>query len=145
MAKPEPGEPEAASSPTASVVEASSPQDPRPHEINCSEVLSEAWLFIDDENNQERRELLKRHLDECRSCQEEFALEEHLKALLARKVAGDPAPDPLKQRLRQALREKLIRQTLRGAEVTVEQDDDGIFVKVRPAAAESRVERPWET
>lgn len=123
MAKTEPGESEAASSPPENVVKASSPQDPRSHEIDCSEVLSEAWPFIDDEIDQDRRELLKRHLDECSSCPEEFALEEHLKALLAKKIAGDPAVDALKQRLRQILREILMRQTIRSAEVTVEQDD----------------------
>lgn len=142
MPKVEPGEPEADSSHTASVVETSSPQDPRRHEIDCSEVLAEAWLFVDDENNQERRDLLKRHLDECSSCQEDVALKEHLKALLARKGGGDPAADTLKQQVRQAIREILLRQAILGAEVTVEQDDYGTFVKVRPTGTGSRFKRP---
>lgn len=101
-----------------------------PHETDCSEVLAEVWLFLDNECNHERRKLLQRHLDECGACLEEFGLEEHLKALLARKCGGDHAPDALKQRLRHSISEIVLRQAVLGAEVTVEQDDDGTVVEV---------------
>ena len=100
-----------------------------PHEIDCREVLGELWLFLDNECNHERRELLKRHLEECRPCLEELGLDEHLKALLARKCGGDHAPDALKQRLRQSIREIMMRQVL-GAEVSVERGGDGTVVEV---------------
>ncbi|MGH4023000.1 MAG: mycothiol system anti-sigma-R factor [Pseudonocardiaceae bacterium] len=112
-----------------------------PHETDCSEVLAEVWLFLDNECNQERRALLRRHLDECGSCLEEFGLEEHLKTLLARKCGGDHAPDTLKQRLRQSISEIVMRQAVLGAEVTVEQDDEGTVVEVR-TSTETRV---WVT
>ena len=102
-----------------------------PHETDCSEVLAQVWLFLDNECNRERRELLARHLEECGSCLEEYGLEEHLKALLARKCRGDHAPDALKQRLRQSIREIMFRQAVLGAEVLVEQSDDGTVVEVR--------------
>lgn len=108
-----------------------------PHEIDCGEVLAEVWLFLDNECNQERRTLLQRHLDECGACLEEFGLEEHLKALLARKCRGDHAPDALKQRLRQSIQEIVLRQAVLSAEVTVEQDEDGTIVEVH-TSAESR-------
>ncbi|MGH3911971.1 MAG: mycothiol system anti-sigma-R factor [Pseudonocardiaceae bacterium] len=98
-----------------------------PHETRCSEVLAEVWLFLDNECNHERRELLRRHLEECGPCLEEFGLEEHLKALLARKCGGDHAPDTLKRRIR----EIMMRQAVLGAEVTVEQGQDGTVVEVR--------------
>ena len=101
-----------------------------PHDTNCREVLGELWLFLDNECNHERRELLKRHLEECRPCLEEFGLDEHLKALLARKCGGDHAPDALKQRLRQSIREIMMRQAVLGAEVSVERSDDGTVVEV---------------
>jgi mycothiol system anti-sigma-R factor len=123
------------------VEEASPPQIPRPYETDCREVLAEAWLFLDDESNQERRELLERHLDECSSCREDFDLKEHLRALLARKGGGDHAVDALKQRLRQSIREIMLRQAVLGAEVTVEQGDDGTILEVRLAGTESRVPR----
>lgn len=108
-----------------------------PHETDCGEVLAEVWLFLDNECDHERRTLLKRHLDECGRCLEEFGLEEHLKALLARKCGGDHAPDGLKQRLRQSISEIVLRQAKLGAEVTVEQDCTGTVVEVR-GSVESR-------
>ena len=101
-----------------------------PHDTDCREVLAELWLFLDNECNHERRELLKRHLDECDPCLEELGLYEHLKALLARKCGGDHAPDTLKQRLRQSIREIMMRQAVLGAEVAVEQVDDVTIVEV---------------
>jgi mycothiol system anti-sigma-R factor len=71
-----------------------------PHETDCSEVLSEVWLFLDHECDQRRKELLQSHLDECHPCLEQYGIEEHLKALLARKCGGEIAPEELKRRLR---------------------------------------------
>jgi mycothiol system anti-sigma-R factor len=101
-----------------------------PHDTDCREVLAELWLFLDNECNHERRELLRRHLDECDPCLEEFGLEEHLKALLARKCRGDHAPDALKERLRQSIREIMMRQAVLRAEVAVQQVDDGTIIEV---------------
>lgn len=111
-----------------------------PHETDCREVLGEVWLFLDDECDQERRRLLKRHLDECGPCLEEFGIEGHLKALLARKCGGDHAPDGFKQRLRESIRDIMMRQAVLGAEVTVEQDDDGTIVEVRTSEVRTSVE-----
>ena len=38
------------------------------HETDCSEVLAEVWLFLDQECDGERRALLSKHLDECGPC-----------------------------------------------------------------------------
>ncbi|MGH3973849.1 MAG: mycothiol system anti-sigma-R factor [Pseudonocardiaceae bacterium] len=110
-----------------------------PHETDCREVLAEVWLLLDNECDHERRELLKRHLDECGPCLEEFGLDEHLKALLARKCGGDHAPDTLKQRLRQSIREIMLRQAVLGAQVTVERGDDGTLVEVQTSIVESQI------
>ncbi|MCP2167983.1 mycothiol system anti-sigma-R factor [Goodfellowiella coeruleoviolacea] len=93
----------------------------KPHETDCSEVLAEVWLFLDQECDGSRRELLARHLDECSPCLERYGIEEHLKALLARKCGGDHAPDTFKQRLRARIRESMIAQ----GEVTIERAPDG--------------------
>jgi mycothiol system anti-sigma-R factor len=108
-----------------------------PHETDCRQVLAELWLFLDNECNRERRELLRRHLDECGPCLEEFGLEEHLKALLARKCGGDHAPDALKQRLRDSIREIMMRQAVLRAEVTVQRDENGTVVEVSTTTVES--------
>ncbi|MGH3773996.1 MAG: mycothiol system anti-sigma-R factor [Pseudonocardiaceae bacterium] len=85
-----------------------------PHDTDCREVLAQLWLFLDNECDHERRDLLRRHLEDCGSCLAEFGLEGHLKALLARKCGGDHAPDALKQRLRQSIREIMMRQAHAG-------------------------------
>ncbi|MDQ4104064.1 MAG: mycothiol system anti-sigma-R factor [Actinomycetota bacterium] len=109
-----------------------------PHETDCREVLAQLWLFLDNECNQERRELLQRHLDECGPCLAELGLDEHLKALLARKCRGEHAPDALKQRLRQSIRDIMIRQSTMSVEVSVERKSDGTVVEVS-TSSESRV------
>ncbi|MBV8542580.1 MAG: mycothiol system anti-sigma-R factor [Pseudonocardiales bacterium] len=84
------------------------------HDTDCHEVLAQLWLFLDNECDHERRRLLRQHLEDCGPCLEEFGLEGHLKALLARKCGGDHAPDALKQRLRQSIREIMVRQAHAG-------------------------------
>ena len=81
-----------------------------PHDTDCSEVLSEVWLFLDQECDQGRRAALQTHLDECHPCLEQFGLEEHLKALLARKCGGEHAPDALKEKLRASIRQVVVQQ-----------------------------------
>jgi mycothiol system anti-sigma-R factor len=75
----------------------------KPHETDCSEVLAEVYLFLDHECDEKRASLLQTHLEECHPCLEQYGIEEHLKALLARKCGGEHAPEQLKQRLRARL------------------------------------------
>ena len=98
-----------------------------PHETDCSEVLAEVWLYLDHECECERRELLRKHLDECSPCLAQYGLEEQLKELLARKCGGDQAPETLRQRLRDSIRTVMLEQ----AEVTLERDETGTTVEVR--------------
>jgi len=108
-----------------------------PHETDCSEVLADVWLFLDNECDPSRREVLQRHLDECGPCLEEFGLEEHLKALLARKCGGDAAPDGLRRRLRRSIREIVVTQaetSVHSSEVTIERTADGTVVEVHNVA-----------
>jgi mycothiol system anti-sigma-R factor len=108
-----------------------------PHDTDCREVIAEVWMFLDNECDHQRRELLQRHLDECSPCLEQFGLEEHLKALLARKCGGDHAPDALRQRLRQSIREIMLSQAVLGAEVTVVRAEDGSVVEVSTTTVEN--------
>ncbi|RKT57445.1 mycothiol system anti-sigma-R factor [Saccharothrix australiensis] len=106
----------------------------KPHETDCSEVLSEVWLYLDHECDERRKELLRTHLEECHPCLEEYGIEEHLKALLAKKCGGEHAPEELKRRLRASLREITTTPatgTTKEVEVTVEAE-----VEVRSTAAD---------
>ena len=107
------------------------------HETDCSEVLAEVWLFIDQECDGERRALLSKHLDECGPCLAEYGLDEKLKRLLATKCGGEQAPPGLKDKLRHQIRTAVLEQ----AEVTVESGPDGVTtttVEVRTTRVERR-------
>jgi mycothiol system anti-sigma-R factor len=99
----------------------------RKHETHCEEVLAQVWLFLDRECDQQRRELLRKHLDECHPCLAAYGIEEKLKQLLARKCGGEHAPDGLRARLRDQIRSAVLEQT----EVTVERGPAGTNVEIR--------------
>jgi mycothiol system anti-sigma-R factor len=88
------------------------------HETDCSEVLAEVWLFLDNECDGDRKALLKQHLDECSPCLSEYGIDEHLKELLAKKCGGEHAPEALKERLRATIRKTVIEQGGVAVEVT---------------------------
>ncbi|MDT7587407.1 MAG: hypothetical protein QOI50_2794 [Pseudonocardiales bacterium] len=106
------------------------------HETDCNEVLAEVWLFLDQECNQNRRDLLRQHLDECHPCLAQYGLEEKLKELLARKCGGEQAPNTLKARLRDQIRLAVLEQ----AQVTVESGPGGTTsIEIRSTRIERRV------
>lgn len=76
-----------------------------PHETDCREVLAEVYFYLDLESTDERRDLIRHHLDECSPCLREFGIEQEVKALVARCCGGDIAPVELKARLRVKLAE----------------------------------------
>ncbi|WP_027345852.1 mycothiol system anti-sigma-R factor [Hamadaea tsunoensis] len=71
----------------------------------CEDVLDEVYLYLDLECSDERRQLIKSHLDECSPCLREFGIEQEVKALVARCCGAEKAPDELKARLRAKLSE----------------------------------------
>ena len=70
------------------------------HETDCSEVLEEVYLYLDLECSDERRRLIKHHLDECSPCLREYGIEHEVKALVARCCGAEKAPEELRERLR---------------------------------------------
>jgi mycothiol system anti-sigma-R factor len=76
-----------------------------PHETDCREVLEEVYFYLDLEASDERRDLIRRHLDECSPCLREYGIEQEVKLLVARCCGGETAPLELRQRLRVRLAE----------------------------------------
>jgi mycothiol system anti-sigma-R factor len=105
-----------------------------PYETDCTEVLAEVWLFLDNECDRTRRDLLRRHLDECHPCLAAFGIEEKLKELLARKCGGEHAPNTLRNRLREQIRSAVLEHS----EVTVEHGPGGTSVEFRHTRIERR-------
>ena len=69
------------------------------HDLPCSEVLAEVFIFLDSECDEPRRQLIAEHLEECGPCLQQFGIERQIKELVGRKCGGDRAPDGLKQRV----------------------------------------------
>jgi mycothiol system anti-sigma-R factor len=67
---------------------------------DCAVVLSEVYLYLDLECSDTRRELIKKHLDECTDCLHEYGIEHEVKALVARCCGDEIAPKELRDRLR---------------------------------------------
>jgi mycothiol system anti-sigma-R factor len=72
---------------------------------DCAVVLSEVYLYLDLECSEERRTLIKRHLDECTDCLHEYGIEHEVKALVARCCGDETAPRELRERLKVKLSE----------------------------------------
>jgi len=45
-----------------------------PHETDCAEVLGEVYLYLDLECGDERRVVIREHLDECSPCLREYGI-----------------------------------------------------------------------
>jgi mycothiol system anti-sigma-R factor len=71
-------------------------------------VLAEVYLYLDLECADERRNLIRRHLDECSPCLREYGIEQEVKALVSRCCGDETAPAELRERLRIKLTELVV-------------------------------------
>ncbi|GGK17409.1 hypothetical protein GCM10010124_07440 [Pilimelia terevasa] len=78
------------------------------HGDGCREVIGEVYLYLDLECAEARRDLIRRHLDECSPCLREYGIEQEVRALVARCCGGERAPDELRERLRVKIRELVV-------------------------------------
>ncbi|HKD96224.1 MAG TPA: mycothiol system anti-sigma-R factor [Micromonosporaceae bacterium] len=74
-------------------------------ELECNEVLGEVFLYLDLECDDERRDLIRTHLEDCGPCLREFGIEKEVKLLVSRCCGGERAPDALRDRLRAKIAE----------------------------------------
>lgn len=93
--------------------------DPELAGLDCSAVIADVWLLLDNECDQDARARIRGHLDECPSCLAHFGIEQQLKALIGRKCGGDQAPAGLRDRLRVEIRKSVVvRETAHGVTET---------------------------
>jgi mycothiol system anti-sigma-R factor len=78
------------------------------HDADCREVITEVYLYLDLECSDDRRMVIKQHLDECSPCLREYGIEQEVKALVNRCCGQERAPDELRDRLRAKLSELVI-------------------------------------
>ncbi|MBP2703427.1 mycothiol system anti-sigma-R factor [Microbispora sp. RL4-1S] len=69
------------------------------HDTPCSDVLDWVYTYLDGELDGERCAEIRKHLDECGHCLEEYGLEETVKRLVAKHCGCDPVPQDLRARV----------------------------------------------
>ena len=79
-----------------------------PGGMDCGEVLADVYLYLDDETDDEARQRIRMHLDDCAPCLRQYGLEQDVKSLVARCCGGDVAPGELKDRIRVRLNQVVI-------------------------------------
>lgn len=78
------------------------------YKLDCTAVIADVWLMLDNECDQATRERLQYHLDTCGTCLEQYGIEEQIKGLLSRKCGGERAPEGLRQRLSIEIRRTVV-------------------------------------
>ena len=72
------------------------------HAGNCGEALSELYTFLDGELTEERRHVIKDHLDDCTPCFEAFDFEAELRIVIQHRCR-DEVPESLRERIAAAI------------------------------------------
>jgi mycothiol system anti-sigma-R factor len=67
---------------------------------DCRDVLSDVYVYLDLECDEDARDRIRIHLDECSPCLREYGIEQEVKALVSRCCGGEKAPLALRERLR---------------------------------------------
>jgi len=71
-----------------------------PGGLDCSDVLRDVFLYLDDETDNDLRNRIRQHLDGCTPCLKQFGLEQDVRSLVARCCGGDVAPQTLHERIK---------------------------------------------
>ena len=80
-----------------------------PHEKDCGEVLEKVYQYLDGELDTRQLAEIRRHLEECRPCLDEYELDVALKALV-RRSCSERAPAQLRERILVSLTEVTVIQ-----------------------------------
>ena len=67
---------------------------------DCAVVIAEVWTLLDGECNDQTRDRLQRHLDDCPACFQHYGMEQRIKAVIATRCGGETAPGHLVERVR---------------------------------------------
>lgn len=76
-----------------------------PHEVPCSEVLEQVYVYLDGEIGPDECAKIREHLDECGPCLRQYGLDQAVKALVARTCGCDLAPEDLRSKVLTRIRE----------------------------------------
>ena len=95
--------PTPSSGPTGSGSQEPSPAVP--HEIPCATVLDLVYSYLDGELDAAENAKVRQHLDECRQCSREYALEEEVKRLVQKHAGHESVPPDIRHKVLIRIRE----------------------------------------
>lgn len=81
------------------------------HDVDCSEILQRVYVFIDNELEDASSEEIRKHLEECAPCLDQYDLERCIKKLVHRSCGDDQAPAALRQKILTTLTQVRIETT----------------------------------
>ncbi|MEZ5114874.1 MAG: mycothiol system anti-sigma-R factor [Candidatus Nanopelagicales bacterium] len=84
-----------------------------PHDIDCGEVLDRVYEYLDGELDDEAREGIRQHLDECSPCLRQYGLEQAVKSLVVRSCGCEHAPEALRVQVVARLRQIRVQYDVR--------------------------------
>jgi mycothiol system anti-sigma-R factor len=82
----------------------------KPHDQDCSEVLSRVFFFLDKELDEASCSDIQHHLDECGPCLQKYDLERTVKSLVARSCS-EKAPSELRDKVLVRIRQVSVEIT----------------------------------
>jgi mycothiol system anti-sigma-R factor len=71
-------------------------------DVDCSQTVERLYHYLDGELTDERRAVIKRHLDECPPCLHAFDFEADLRQVIADRCK-DRVPEALRRRIHEAI------------------------------------------
>ena len=81
--------------------------DEHSEQADCTEAVARLYWYLDGELTLEKRQVIKRHLDDCHDCIEAYEFEAELRVAISRSCQ-ESVPDALRARIAQAIaQEKL--------------------------------------
>lgn len=69
------------------------------HDTDCGEVLDRVYTYLDGELDDAKVGEIRKHLDECGPCLQEYGLDKAVKQLVAKHCGCDPVPDDLRAKI----------------------------------------------
>lgn len=82
----------------------------KPHAHDCSEILANLYLFLDNEIDEASCAEIRQHLIECGPCLAKYDLDRLVKDLVARSCC-ELAPEPLRDRVLWSIRSVSVQIT----------------------------------
>ncbi|MEZ5383667.1 MAG: mycothiol system anti-sigma-R factor [Microthrixaceae bacterium] len=76
---------------------------------DCTEILEQLYIYVDNEMPDEARQHVETHLRACVACLEAFDFEAQVKTLIARR-GRERCPDEVRERLTATVRTYLVDQ-----------------------------------